>query len=57
MAVINFQAERREISEWLTSIGCHESDQHFIMDRLKTDPTAHLRYLNNARKARAKAKH
>lgn len=57
MGVINLKAEQREISEWLTSIGCHETDQHLILDRLKVDQEAHLRYLNNARKARAKAKH
>ena len=57
MAVINLKAEQREISEWLTSIGCHETDQHLILDRLKVDQEAHLRYLDNARKARAKAKH
>lgn len=51
MAVINLKAEQREISEWLTSIGCHEADHHYILDRLKTNPGAHLRYLRTARKA------
>jgi len=56
MTVINYQAERREISQWLTSIGCHEIDHHYILDRLKTCPDAHLRYLQTARNARAKTK-
>lgn len=55
--VINYRAEQREISEWLTSIGCHQADQHLIMDKLKADQEAHLRYLENARNARAIPKH
>ena len=56
MGVINLKAEQREISHWLTSIGADEADHHFILDKLKTDPDAHLRYLQTARDARAKTK-
>ena len=54
MAMINFAAEQREIGEYLTSIGIHETDHHFILDRLKTDQEAHLRYLQTARNAKPK---
>lgn len=57
MGLINLKKERQEIAAWLTSIGCHETDQHLILDRLKTDPAAHVRYLNNARRSRAETKH
>lgn len=57
MGVINYQAEQREIEQWLTSIGCHQADQHLILDKLKTNPEAHLRYLQTARNAHARTKH
>lgn len=54
MAIINYAAEQREIATYLTSIGIHETDHRYIIDRLKTDPAAHLRYLQTARNAKAK---
>lgn len=58
MSVINFRSEELEIAEYLTSIGCPDADHHFILDRLRIEPEAHLRYLNNAREAaRSKMKH
>ena len=54
MSTINIAAEQREIGEYLTSIGIHQTDHHFILDRLKTDQEAHLRYLESARAAKPK---
>lgn len=54
MSIINYQAEQREIANYLTNIGIAETDHRYILDRLKTDPAAHLRYLETARTAKPK---
>ena len=50
MSVINLQSELNEIGAWLIKHGCHEVDHHYILDKCKTNPDIHLRYLRNARR-------
>ncbi|MBL8500477.1 MAG: hypothetical protein JNL77_07855 [Nitrosomonas sp.] len=57
MGVINFKAETNEIKQWLTASGIHPVDHHYILEKLRTNPDAHLQYLKNARNARAIPKH
>ena len=54
MSTINIAAEQREISEYLSSVGIPKNDHFLILDKLKTDPAAHLRYLETARTAKPK---
>jgi len=54
MAIIDIKKEQNEISLMLSKFGCEKADHHFILDRLKTNQEAHLRYLNNARKENKK---
>lgn len=54
MAMINLKSELSEISEYLSSVGVPEGDHYLILDKLKVDQEAHLRYLKSARAAKAK---
>lgn len=49
MAVINIRAESREISAYLTKIGIDKYDHEILLRKLRIDPEAYERYLNNAR--------
>ena len=52
MAVINLKAEQDEIKAMLSKMGINNSDHYLIIDRLKLDEEAHLRYLDKARKGK-----
>ncbi len=52
MAVINLKAEQDEIKANLSRMGIDSSDHYLIIDRLKLNEEAHLRYLDNARKGK-----
>ena len=54
MAVINYQAELNEIAAYLAAVGISENDHYLILDKLKNDQAAHLRYLQTARAAKTK---
>ncbi|SDX04019.1 hypothetical protein SAMN05216333_11537 [Nitrosomonas oligotropha] len=55
MAVINVQAEQREISAYLTRIGVNQCDHETLLRKMRTDPAGYQRYLDSARKAQRKS--
>jgi len=52
MAVINLKAEQDEIKAMLGKMGVNDADYYLILDKLRTNEEAHLRYLKNARKGK-----
>lgn len=48
-AVIDYESELREIAGYLSVCGVPPCDHHIIINSLRKDPAAHVRYLTHAR--------